>query len=49
MMSEPSSPGSDELTDYEGEQVRRIAAWKSEPPNPFAEMFKMITLPGARG
>src|SRR5215472_4677870 len=36
------------LTDYEAEQVRRIAAWKSEPPNPFGEMFKRVTLPGAR-
>ncbi|MGO9465190.1 MAG: EcsC family protein [Isosphaeraceae bacterium] len=37
-----------ELTSYEAEQVRQIAAWKSEPPNPFAELFKNITLPGAR-
>jgi hypothetical protein len=36
------------LTAYEDEQVEQIAAWKSQPPNPFAEMFKMITLPGAR-
>ena len=48
MMSEPSSPGSDELTAYEGEQVRQIAAWKSEPPNPFGELFKRVTLPGAK-
>ena len=37
-----------ELTSYEAEQVRQIAAWKSEPPNPFAELFKKVTLPGAR-
>jgi len=36
------------LTDYEAEQVEEIAAWKSEPPNPFAEMFKMVTIAGAR-
>jgi hypothetical protein len=36
-----------ELTSYEAEQVRQIAAWKSEPPNPFAELFKKLTLPGA--
>jgi hypothetical protein len=36
------------LTDYEAGQVRRIAAWKSEPPSPFSEMFKRLTLPGAR-
>jgi hypothetical protein len=36
------------LTDYEKAQVEQIAAWKSEPPNPFSEMFKTITLRGAR-
>ena len=37
-----------ELTDYEREQVRQIADWKSEPPNPLSELWKMITLPVAR-
>jgi hypothetical protein len=36
------------LTPYEVQQVRRIAAWKSLPPNPLSEMVKMITLPVAR-
>lgn len=36
------------LTSYELEQVRRIAAWKSEPPNPLTELWKRITLPVAR-
>ena len=35
-------------TAYEAEQIRRIAAWKSEPPNPLSELWKMLTLPGAR-
>ncbi len=37
-----------ELTAYEEEQVRRIAAWKSEPPNPLTELWKRISLPVAR-
>src|SRR5438105_2672961 len=36
------------LTPYEAQQVRRIAAWKSLPPNPLSEMVKMVTLPGAK-
>jgi hypothetical protein len=36
------------LSDYEAGQVREIAAWKSEPPNPFSELFKRVMLPGAR-
>jgi hypothetical protein len=36
------------LSDYEAGQVREIAAWKSEPPNPFSELFKRAMLPGAR-
>lgn len=47
-MSSRNRPARAGLTDYEAQQVRRIAAWKSEPPNPFAELFKRITLPGAR-
>jgi hypothetical protein len=47
-MSSQTRATQPELTSYEAEQVRRIAEWKSEPPNPFAELFKKITLPGAR-
>ena len=36
------------LTEYEAEQVRQIAAWKSKPPNPLSELFKKITIPGAK-
>lgn len=36
------------LTAYEKEQVRRIAAWKSEPPNPLTEFWKRLSLPAAR-
>jgi EcsC protein family len=35
------------LTSYEAEQVRQIAAWKSEPPNPLSELWKRITMPVA--
>ena len=35
------------LTAYEREQVERIAAWKSKPPNPLYEIAKRITLPVA--
>jgi hypothetical protein len=37
-----------ELTPYEAEQVRRIAAWKSEPPSSLSELWKRLTLPLAR-
>jgi hypothetical protein len=37
-----------ELTSYEAEQVRRIAAWKSEPPHPLSELWKRAALPAAR-
>jgi hypothetical protein len=36
------------LTAYEAEQVRQIGAWKSEPPHPLSELWKMIALPAAR-
>jgi EcsC protein family len=36
------------LTTYESEQVRLIAAWKSRPPNLWAELSQKLTLPGAR-
>jgi len=35
------------LTAYESEQVERIAAWKSKPPNPIDEIAKKITGPVA--
>jgi hypothetical protein len=47
-MSEPTHDGEPGLTEYEAEQLRRIAAWKAEPTNPFAEVFKRLTRPGAR-
>jgi hypothetical protein len=47
-MNAAQRPAHAELTDYERDQVRQIAAWKSEPPNPLAGMFKRITLPGAK-
>jgi len=46
-MSTQGKAVSAKLTPYESEQVQRIAAWKSRPPNAFAELFKRITLPGA--
>jgi hypothetical protein len=36
------------LTSYEAEQVRQIATWKSQPPHPFVELVRRITLPPAR-
>ena len=36
------------LSAYESEQIRRIAAWKSEPPNPLNELWKRVSLPVAR-
>jgi hypothetical protein len=36
------------LARHEAEQVRQIAAWKSQPPNPWDEITRMITLPWAR-
>ena len=47
-MSAPAETETSKLTAYESEQVRQIAAWKSEPPNPLSELWKLITLPGAR-
>ena len=37
-----------ELTAYESDQIHRIALWKSEPPNPFSELWKRVTHPGTR-
>jgi hypothetical protein len=37
-----------ELTPYEADQVRRIADWKSESPNPLSELWKRFSLPAAR-
>jgi EcsC protein family len=47
-MSQRKAAEHAELTDYEKEQIRQIAAWKSEPPNPLSELWKMITLPAAK-
>jgi hypothetical protein len=47
-MSASTGTRRETLTAYEAEQARRIAAWKSEPPNPLSELFKRITLPVAR-
>ncbi len=47
-MSQRTAAQHPELTDYEKEQIRQIAAWKSEPPNPLSELWKMITLPAAK-
>jgi hypothetical protein len=37
-----------QLTEYESDQVRQIAAWKSQPPNPLAELWKILTRPAAQ-
>ncbi len=47
-MSQHAIPAQRGLTAYEAEQVRQIAAWKSEPTNPLSELWKMITLPVAK-
>jgi hypothetical protein len=47
-MSTKIPPAHPALTSHEAEQVRQIAAWKSQPPNPFSEMARMITMPVAR-
>lgn len=36
-------------TDYEAQQVREVASWKSRPPNPFAELFRWVVRPIAKG
>ena len=36
------------LTPYESDQISQIAYWKSQPPNPFAEIFRRITLPATK-
>lgn len=36
------------LSHYEAEQVRQIAAWKAQHTNPFAQVFKSVTLPAAK-
>ena len=35
------------LTAYEKDQIDQIAAWKSQPPNPFGELLRKVTLPVA--
>lgn len=46
-MSRRARADQNPLTDYEAGQVDQIAAWKSQPPNPIAELWKTITTPGA--
>ncbi len=36
------------LNDYEAAQVQKIAAWKSQPPNPLSELWSIITKPAAK-
>ncbi len=48
-MSTATTTHRSELTPYESAQIRRIAAWKSEPPNPLSELWKRLTIPVARG
>lgn len=38
----------EQLTEYESDQVQQIAAWKSEPPNVLAELWKILTQPAAK-
>ena len=37
-----------QLTEYEAEQVEKIAAWKSAFPNPFGELFRRAAQPLAK-
>jgi hypothetical protein len=37
-----------QLSPYENEQVEKIAAWKSEPPNPIAELWNLVVLQAAK-
>jgi EcsC protein family len=36
------------LTAYEAEQVDEIARWKSQPPNPLAELWNLVALQAAK-
>jgi hypothetical protein len=36
------------LTAYEEEQVRGISLWKSTPPNPLSELWKLAVVPVAQ-
>src|SRR3954452_4066906 len=47
-MSATAEASTTELTDYEAEQVGRIAAWKAEHPNTLAELFRVAAQPVAR-
>lgn len=46
MSIDSAAPGP-ELTAYEARQIRRIAAWKSEPTEPLSELWRRTTLPVA--
>jgi hypothetical protein len=41
-------PAKAQLTPYEAQQIQAIAAWKSKPPNGFAELYKRFSLAGAQ-
>ncbi len=41
-------PKPKKLTEYESRQVEKIAAWKSEFPNPFGELFRRAAQPLAK-
>ena len=44
----PRSVVTRELTAYETEQIKQIAAWKSTPTNPAAELWNLIVLQAAK-
>jgi hypothetical protein len=46
-MSTQAKAVAPELTPYESARIEQIATWKSSSPNPFSELFKMVTLPVA--
>ena len=46
-MSAATTAPQSTLTPYEAHVVREIAAWKSRPRNPIAELFDMIAMPVA--
>lgn len=43
----PEVEKENKLTEYESRQVEKIAAWKAEFPNPFAELFRRVAQPVA--
>jgi EcsC protein family len=47
-MSTPRRGRHQALTDYEADEAREIASWKSTPPSPLSEIWKMIVVPVAQ-